>query len=115
MTHSQEISKRPVAAKPANFNTEAANTDVTITLGPGKGEHQFAMIYWSYSATPTNGRLTVMGGGFNFDVDITAGGVGYIHWPVPEYAANGQQIVVTLAAGGAGVVGKLNLLGHKVL
>lgn len=91
------------------------NTAVTITLPQAtiRGRYYIAMVQWSYSDVPTNGRLTIFGGGFNKDHRITGGGVGFL--PVEEKSDGSANIVITLAAGGGVVVGTLNLLGVKVV
>jgi hypothetical protein len=65
-------------------------------------------VYWSYSAAPTGGGLTITNDGDTFDVDITAAGPGFL----PFYAPLGKSsaMVVTLKAGGPGVVGKINVV-----
>ena len=101
-----------VGANPNYFVQGPPNTAVTITLPVARARYEFSgSIYWSYSADPTGGRLTIAGGGFGFDVDITVGGPGFIPFYVPQHATNNTAIVITLAAGGAGIVGKLNLIG----
>lgn len=107
-----EFRLKSVGANPDHFQVGAANTDVTITLPASRARHEFAgSIYWSYSAAPTGGRLTIAGGGFGFDMDVTAGGPGYIPFNIPQHATDDNPIVITLYAGGATIVGKLNLLG----
>ena len=65
-------------------------------------------VWWSYSGTPTGGRLLVQAGGQTFlDVDITAGGPGFLPIDPPVSLAAGTQLTVTLKAGGSGVTGKV--------
>ena len=110
-----EVWIKSVGANPDHFVTGAPNADVTITLASARARHEFAgCILWSYSDTPTGGRLTVTGGGFNLDVDIIAGGPDHIPFSIPQHAMNDEDIVITLAAGGGAVVGKLNLLGVRM-
>lgn len=107
-----EVKIKSTGAHPGHFSTAAPNTAVIITLQGGVSRHEIAgSIVWSYSADPTDGRLTVAGGGFGLDIDITVGGPGFIPFYVPEHASDDTNIVITLAAGGAGIVGKLNVLG----
>ncbi len=68
-------------------------------------------IQWSYSATPTNGRLTVSDGTTRLDLDITAAGPGVI--PVCIPCDEDAAMTVTLASGGGTVVGKLNVQYSK--
>ena len=107
-----EVKLKSVGANPNHFVTGAPNTAVVITLPVSAARREFAgSIVWSYSAAPTGGRLTVAGGGFGIDVDIIAGGPDYIPFAIPQHATDDVPIVITLAAGGGVIVGKLNLLG----
>jgi len=110
-----EVWIKSVGANPNHFVQSGLNAAVTITLPTARGRHEIAgCIYWSYSADPTGGRLTIMGGGFGFDVDITVGGPGFIPFSIPQHATDNVPIVITLHAGGAGIIGKLNLLGSRM-
>ena len=71
-------------------------------------------IAWSYSGDPTGGKCTVSIGGVNvFEVDVTSGGPGLLHFDQHElYNASqtkNEALQVTLAAGGGSVVGKLQI------
>ena len=71
-------------------------------------------VAWSYSGAPTGGKCTVSIGGVNvFEVDVTSGGPGLLHFDQHElYNAaqtKNEALVVTLAAGGSGVTGKLQI------
>lgn len=101
----------PGGCSPKN-NTAGANAAVTITIpapGPGRGT-VLKMLACSYSAAPTNGKITVADGtGTIFEVDITAAGT--YNAPIPEdglTCAPASAVTITLAAGGAAVVGKVN-------
>jgi hypothetical protein len=110
-----EVFIQSVGAKPNHFVQGAPNAAVVITLPTVASAYEFAgAIVWSYSAAPTGGRLTVAGGGFGIDIDIIAGGPGYIPFTIPQHATDKTPIVITLAAGGAGIIGKLNLLGVRM-
>ncbi len=107
------VREKSVGARPELFAGGIANTAAVVTFVPGAARNQLFGVCWSYNATPTNGRLTIMGGGFNFDIDITSDGPGFIPFPVPMHSTGAMNnIVVTLYAAGAGVVGKLNVLGR---
>lgn len=109
-----EVWIKSIPANPNRFATAASNTAVTINLAAGTRWEFAGSIVWSYSAAPTGGRLTVAGGGFGIDIDIIAGGPDYIPFNIPQHATDDGPIVITLAAGGANIVGKLNLLGVRV-
>lgn len=103
--------------KSADGNFPAANTAATITKAAvSDRRHAVHGILFSYSAAPTGGRLTVTDGGTTvLDIDITAAGAQVI--PLDHQAAFevNSAVVFTLAAGGIGVTGKLQLLGHTTL
>lgn len=96
--------------------TAASNTAVTITVTAVPSVcHEIEMLGWSYDAggTLSTGRLSVQSpsGTYLFDVDVTAAGVGFV--PLAGSClkgALGQDVIITLAAGGSGVTGKLNAI-----
>jgi hypothetical protein len=89
----------------------AANTAAVVTFASVEGRsHVIWAIEWSYSAGPTGGSVTITDGGVvMLQLDITAGGPGSILFEPPKKAYRGNAVVVTLAAGGAGISGKLNV------
>jgi len=98
-------------ANPNLFGVSAANAAVAITLQAGRARNMLSgVVYWSYSGDPTGGLLTIAGGGLNFSVDITAGGPGFVPFYTPIRAADDNAIVITLSAGGDGIVGRLNIM-----
>ena len=101
--------KKPAVTDQA---TSGANAAVAVTLvGQSRKRHYVLLVLWSYSGTPTGGRLTISGldpTSDTVDFDITASGPGPITLP-PLMGGLGENVVVTLAAGGAGVVGKLTV------
>ncbi len=91
--------------------TAAANTAVVTTYAAVAGQrHRLSWLAFSYSAAPAAGRLTVTDGGATIlDLDTLTLQESAI--PLPPGGLQGsvnQPMVVTLAAGGAAVVGKLN-------
>lgn len=91
--------------------TAAVNTAVVATFAALAGvRHILTGCTVSYSAAPTGGRLLVTDGGVTvYDVDIIAGGPTAIPLPAGGVGGGvGNAMVVTLAAAGAAVVGKLN-------
>ena len=91
--------------------TSGANAAITVTLAASAGNrHHVVEVIASYSGTPTGGRLTSTGlAGDQLDVDVTASGPAPISFP-PVTGAGSGAVTFTLAAGGAGVVGKLNVI-----
>lgn len=96
-------------ARPGWSATAPPNTAVVITLPQAtiRGRYKIGQVSGWYSDTPTDGLLTVMGGGFNVSIPVTAAGAGFI--PLDEKSDGSSDIVITLAAGGAGIVGYVNL------
>lgn len=91
--------------------TAAANTAVVATFAAVAAQtHRLTVLVVSYSAAPTGGRITVADGGTTvLDVDLTAAGPLVV--PLPAGGIEGSvntAMTVTLAAGGAAVVGKVN-------
>jgi hypothetical protein len=99
-------------------NTAAANTAVTLTF-PGVADRRWVLRKFSgsYSAAPTAGRVTVAFGGVTaWDLDLGTGALltesfGEDGLRAPDGKA-GQDMTLTLAAGGGTAVGKLNALAH---
>lgn len=91
--------------------TAAANTAVTLTINGVAGQTiRITELSFSYSAAPTAGSVTVVVNGVTIlQFDITAAGPTAI--PLPPgglKCQSGQNAVITLAAAGAAVVGRLN-------
>jgi hypothetical protein len=91
----------------------APNVAAVVTLPAEDGYIPVVSgIAWSYNGEPTAGRLTLgVGAATVFDIDITSGGPGFIPFAPPRAAQEGETIVLTLAAGGAGISGKVTVLG----
>lgn len=92
--------------------TGSAGAAATLTKSaPGSGKrYAFAGIVWSYSAAPTGGALTVtIGGRTLMTFDITSAGPGFIPTPIYKGGDN-EALVVTLAAPGGAVIGKVGLV-----
>ena len=47
-----------------------------------------------------------------FDIDIAEEGCGFFTFPDGKQGTVGAAMTITLAAGGAGITGKLSILGH---
>jgi hypothetical protein len=87
----------------------AANTAAVVTLAASANKrHVIRFLVWSYSAAPTNGRLTITDGGVTkADLDITTSGPGPLI--LDSVFGVNSAVVVTLAAGSGVVVGKLTV------
>lgn len=105
-----------VAGSTGNTHAPASNTAAVVTkAAAGAGvSNVIDGIAWSYDAAPTNGGLTITDGGSTvFQVAVTAAGPGFFLFPRPLKSAANSALVVTLAAGGSGVTGKVNVLGAR--
>jgi hypothetical protein len=105
----------PVAA--ADVHAPAANTAAVVTYEAVAAlHHVISGIAWSYagSGTLTGGNLKVEDGAGTtvFSIDITSLGAGFIPFIPPKRGTVNTAMVVTLAAGGADVTGKVSVLGH---
>ena len=95
-------------------NTAAATHAATVLTYYSPGATLCCGLYgvaWSYSGgTPAGGRLTVADGTTVFlDIDLPAAAVwDRLIFPAPFIAAPGNNLVITLADGGGGIVGKLS-------
>lgn len=95
----------------ASSATAAANTAVTTTYAAAAGQrHRLTFLSFSYSAAPAGARITIQDGASTIlDLDYATTAVANV--PLPPGGLEGSvntAMTVTLAAGGAGVVGKLN-------
>ncbi len=97
-------------------NAPVANTDAVVTFAASANKAwSITSISWSYDGSPTGGNLTVaVGGVTKFQVDITAAGPGFFGLGLGIGGEKNQAVVFTLAAGGAGVSGKLNASGKAM-
>jgi hypothetical protein len=103
----------PFRGLPADVSTPAAEAAAVITYAaPGAlKSNVLAAIYWSYSAAPTGGNIKVEDGAGNtiFNLDITSAGPGFLPFNPPKKGTYNAAMIITLAAGGSGVTGKLSL------
>lgn len=106
-----------VAGAAADIHAPAANTAAVVTYAAGAAgvHHVISGVAWSYAgAAPTGGNLKIEDGSGTtvFSIDITAEGPGFFTFPVPKAGSAATAMIVTLAAGGAGVTGKVSVLNH---
>lgn len=109
----QMIRPAPTAASTV-LTASGSNADAVITLPAiaGRAYQITGGIAWSYSGAGTlsGGNLTIKDGSTTvFDLDISAKGQDVA--PAVLTTTPGNALVVTLAAGGSNVTGKVNLLG----
>lgn len=105
----------PLQFQAADVHAPSSNTAAVVTYaaaGPGRC-HVLGGVCWSYSGDPTSGNLKVEDAGVTvFSIDITKSGPGEIVWPQRRIGAKNAALVITLAAGGSGVSGKVSVLEH---
>lgn len=108
-----EAGPASVAVSAGDAHAPASNTAAVVTLAAAAGQaHILAGLVSSYDGSPTAGTLTITDGTTTFVWSVTAAGPAPVSFPVPLRFAVGAGVTVTLSAGGSGVTGKLNLLGH---
>lgn len=108
----------PPAGALGDISAPAANTIAEI-IYPRPGVycyHAFSGLAWSYDAQLVGGNLQMIDEnlGIIFDIDITNQGPGFIPFLVPRRSSLNATMTIRLAAGGAGVSGKLNVLTHWI-
>ena len=95
----------------AHVHQPAANTAAVVTLAaPGAGvRNVLGMILFGYDGDPTGGSITVEDGVGNTVAyaPVTAGGPGPINFTPPLKGDDNGAVIITLAAGGAGVTGSV--------
>jgi len=106
----ESISPQPASS---SYNHEpSSDTAAVVTLaaaGAGK-RHAIASVAWSYDDDPTGGSLTITDGGTAvFKVDITSKGPGFFNFFPPLLFSANSAVVATLAAGGSGISGIVNV------
>jgi len=109
------VTQKCTTASPFDVDEPAANTAAVLTYAAVADlAHVLDYVAWSYSGgIPVGGNLTItVGGGTVFSVDIPDEGAGFV--PVFKRGAIFSAMVVTLAAGGLGITGKVNAIGKRV-
>jgi hypothetical protein len=101
------------AAATTNQHEPAADTAAIVTkAAAGAGiSHVLALVAWSYDGDPTAGSLTIVDGAGTtvFKADITAAGPGFFPFLPPLKGTANTALVATLAAGGSGISGIVNV------
>jgi hypothetical protein len=105
-----------IPASTTDVSAPASNTAAVVTYAAvSDRRHAVSGVAWSYSAAPTGGNLKIEDGSGTtvFSLDITAAGPGAFYFsPSPKVGSLNTALILTLAAGGSGVSGKLSVLGH---
>jgi hypothetical protein len=109
--------EEPILDSTNDVAAPGSNAAATITYAAGGAgvQHVISGIAWSFSATPAAAtNLSIQDGSGNtvFSIDITSAGAGVVNFSPPKKGTANSQMIITLAAGGSGVTGKLSVLGH---
>jgi len=105
----------PIKGTTSDHNAPAANTAAVITYAADANRrHVIGQIVWSYDGAPTGGSVKVEDGSGTtiFEIAVTAAGPDQIIFSPRLSGSYNTAMVVTLAAGGAGVTGKLTARHH---
>lgn len=105
----------PRAVSANDVHAPAANTAAVVTYAAVAGQsHIISGIAWSYDTDPTGGSLKIEDGAGTtvFQVGITSKGPGFFTFPQPKKGTTNTAMIITLAAGGASVTGKVSMLNH---
>ena len=114
-TPTYSLNPSNATSDPSDVNAPAANTSAVVTYAAVAGvSHVVSSVVWSYNAAPTGGNLKIEDGAGNtiFTTDITSQGPGFIQFTPAKRGTVNTALIVTLAAGGAAVTGKLSVVGH---
>ena len=111
------VSQTRVVAAAADVNAPAVNTAAIVTyVADATKKHVITGVAWSYiGGIPVGGNLKIedVAGTVVFSVDIDKPGPGSFEFPRPKIgAAANTAMIITLAAGGAGVTGKISIENH---
>lgn len=102
----------PVAVSTGDVATPGTNLPAVVTYAAGGSgiKHCIGVVAWSYDGLPTNGGLKIEDGSGNvvFQLDVIASGAGLINFQPPKKGAANTALVITLAAGGSGIKGKVS-------
>lgn len=102
----------------ADTATSTSNADATITYSADQyGYHTIAGIAYSYTGTVTTGRITVENGSgvIVFDETIPAAGAGFFDFKDGLAGSINTSMIIKIFAGGSGVIGKINVIEHRVI
>ena len=98
-------------------HSPSADTAAVITLTADAGRRNvIKQIFYSYAGgTPAGGNIKVEDGAGNtvFSQDVAVAGRDQIDFDPPLHGSLSTNLIVTLAAGGGSVVGKVYVNGYK--
>lgn len=104
-----------VVSAAGDIHLPASNTAAVVTYAADSAAaHIISGVVWSYSADPTGGNLKIENGSGTtvFSMDISSGGAGFIPFAPFKKGSLNTAMIITLAAGGSGITGKLSIPNH---
>lgn len=107
-----------VVADTGDVHAPSSNVAAVVTYPASTdgSSHHISGIAWSYAGAsdPTGGNLKVEDGSGNvvFTMDVTAKGAGVIDFVPHKRGTANRAMIITLAAGGSGITGKLSVPAH---
>ena len=111
------VKESPVLVSEDDYGA-GVNAAVVITYpAAAQGQrHIITGIAWSFDAAPAAAAaLDILDGAtVIFGVDVTAAGYNSVQFDPPKCGTVATLLTITLGAGGAGVTGRLSILGHWV-
>lgn len=93
-------------------NATDATAQATRAAPPAGQSHYVTRVVASFSDPAASGLLTLDRGGGNLLVHVH--GAVELDFSSPIAGGAGQAVTLSLAAGGAGVVGRVNLVGYTL-
>lgn len=99
-----------------SHHTDSANTAVVATLTPAASDEYICIdqVILTFSGgTPASCTIIISDGTTRFSADVNSVGPHNFPFVVPIIGTKGATVTVTVAAGGSGVIAKLNI-GRRV-
>jgi hypothetical protein len=111
----RQVVNLPVASGDYATGTNAAAI-ISLPAAGGGRNHVVTGITCGYSSTPTSGSIKIEDGSgvVVFKAPISSGGSNTINFYPPKIGSSNTAMIITLAAGGSGVVGDLNVIGRRI-
>ena len=100
-----------VAGITSDVNAAASGQDASVVYVGGSGiEHIVSQVIWSYNGTPASGNLKIYDGSNTIlDTDIVNSGTGLLSFSPDKRGTPGNNMRITLRAGGPNVIAKLTV------
>ncbi len=108
---SDNLKRRGVVRTSSDVHAPTSDTAAVLTYAASTvgQRHVIDGVQWSYNATPTGGSIIITNAGTTvFSVSVTAAGPGFFPFDPPLTGSENSALVITLAAGGSNVTGKIN-------